>query len=288
MDRLDGQWENFSDRYSLGAERSKAGKRPLPKEIPDLLDLNIPTAKRLLAICDTIFLSQISTLPTKSLEERIEKVANLAQASFDRSGVKLNVNNNLEFQNASQFNFAVYAHFKAYSDILVEQQIAFAPFKRNFEMLVGEKVMTEFLPTFSILKQQEATSRNAFEMALTAVDSLCQLFREQGLVAAYEVDKVDEEKISDWLEDDLSDLTFNVALDGDATLNAQILLQEQGFRLYPNLARYAINSIMSSAVKKKDQQKVSTMDYYFDTDYSSNPDKFEVKQVLVTVSLENP
>ena len=81
-------------------------------------------------------------------------------------------------------------------------------------------------------------------------------------------------------------MEFTVALDGDATLNAQILLQEQGFRLYPNFARYAIKEIMS--FEPQDKQSVTVTDYYFDTDYNSDPDKFDVKQVLLSVQMEQP
>jgi hypothetical protein len=71
-------------------------------------------------------------------------------------------------------------------------------------------------------------------------------------------------------------------LDGDITLQSQILLQEQGFRLYPNFARFAIGYLM-----QQDGQQLSVMDYYFDTDYNSDPDKFEVKEILLNVVLDS-
>jgi hypothetical protein len=77
-------------------------------------------------------------------------------------------------------------------------------------------------------------------------------------------------------------LHFSVALDGDITLQSQILLQEQGFRLYPNFARFAIGYLM-----QQDGQQLSVMDYYFDTDYNSDPDKFEVKEILLNVVLDS-
>ena len=50
MDKVDGQWERFSDKYGLGAERSKQGKRPTPKVIPELLPLDTASAIKLLEI----------------------------------------------------------------------------------------------------------------------------------------------------------------------------------------------------------------------------------------------
>ena len=117
---------------------------------------------------------------------------------------------------------------------------------------------------------------------MNALDSWCRKFQAGGLLGSYEIGGVDDDDVSDWI-DGISELEFNLALDGDATMNSQILLQEQGFRLYPNLVRFSANYIMSQVDR---QQKVSTMDYYFDTDYNSDPDKFEVKEVIVTVSID--
>lgn len=281
MDKLDGMWENFSDKYGLGAERSKAGKRPTPKVIPPILPLDVATAKLILSISDQTF-SSVTGIRLSVMEEQTQKVANLVRISFERSGVKVDANNPLEFSNDSQYNFVVYCHFKAYSDLILEQQIPFAPFRSKFEQQIGQELVTRLLPEYKANSNDSV--KDKFNAAVTAVDTLCRNFCEKGFVAAIEIETVDDDKICDWI-DDISDLEFNISLDGDATLNAQILLQEQGFRLYPNFAKYAINHLMSQV---DGRQKVTTMDYYFDTDYNSDPDKFEVKEVLLTVSIENP
>ena len=54
MDKLDGQWEKFSDEFGLGAERSKRDARPKPKEIPDLLPLNQNVATEILNAADMV------------------------------------------------------------------------------------------------------------------------------------------------------------------------------------------------------------------------------------------
>jgi hypothetical protein len=291
-DQLDGQWERFSDKFGLGAERGKQGSRPKPKVIPDLLPLDVVTARQLLELSDQAFLSVAttgSTIRPAVLQAQLEKVANLVKISFERSGVVINVENPLQFENAQQFNFAVYTHFKAYSDLIVEQKIPFGPFRRKFEQQLGEQLATSLLRPEGYTTTKPSSSGNnrkeeSLQAALKAVDDLCTILRNKGLVALVERSPVDDEQVSDWL-DGFGDLEFTVALDGDSTLNAQILLQEQGFRLYPNFARYAITYLMQQVAS---DQKVSSMDYYFDTDYSSDPDKFEVKEVLLTVQLENP
>lgn len=300
MDKVDGQWERFSDKYGLGAERSKQGKRPTPKVIPELLPLDVASAKQLLEISDTTFIS-LTGISKTVLQEKIEKVAGLTRLSFERAGVVFqqqtennnnNNNNLLDFTNASQLNFVAYAHFKAYSDLFMMLQernppIPFNSFRSTFEQKVGTQVVAMFLPEY---KNGSSHQKETLKQALLAVDTLCTCFRNQGLVASYEIstsldnDDDNDDKISDWI--DYGDLEFTVALDGDATLNAQILLQEQGFRLYPNFARYAIKEIMS--FEPQDKQSVTVTDYYFDTDYNSDPDKFDVKQVLLSVQMEQP
>lgn len=283
MDRADGQWEKFSDKFGLGAERSKAGSRPAPKAIPELRPLDEELAKRILDVSDQTF-SSVTGIPAGAVAERIQKVASTVQVSFRRSGVKIDAGDPLAFSDASQYNFVMYAHFKAYSDLLLEKNISFAPFKKTFETSMGLEMTSLFLRNYATqMKDDKLSSEEKLKLALSALDSLCKKFQENGLLAAYEVTPIDEEKLGDWA-DGISDLEFNLALDGDATLDSQILLQEQGFRLYPNLARFAAGYIMSQVDRR---QKVSTMDYYFDTSYSSDPDLFEVKEVLVSVSLEN-
>ena len=97
----------------------------------------------------------------------------------------------------------------------------------------------------------------------------------------------------------MADLVINVAIDDDITLQSQILLQEQGYRLYPNFNRFIVAELFRQQIEtNNDQQrdsggaisgtthKVSVIDYYFDTNYNSDPDKFEVKEVLLNISIE--
>ncbi|KAL3938284.1 MAG: hypothetical protein SGBAC_006766 [Bacillariaceae sp.] len=283
MDRVDGSWEKFSDKYNLGAARSKTDSRPTSKVIPELLALDTMTAKRILDVCDQAFSSVTSIAPT-TLADRIQKIASTVQISFQRSGVEIDPNSPLAFSNAAQYNFVMYAHFKAYCECILENNIAFPSFRSAFERTLGKELAMLFLPAFtSQINDDKLSIEEKLKVATGALDAWCKRFQDKGLLAAYEVGTIDNDNISDWI-DGISDLQFNLALDGDATMNSQILLQEQGYRLYPNLARFAAAAIMSQVDSR---QKVSTMDYYFDTDYSSDPDKFEVKEVLVTVSIDS-
>lgn len=54
MDKIDGQWEQFSDKFGLGSARSKQDKKPTPKVIPDPLPLDTAIAKRLVKITDQV------------------------------------------------------------------------------------------------------------------------------------------------------------------------------------------------------------------------------------------
>ena len=291
MDQIDGEWEKFSDKYGLGSERSKAGSRPKPKKIPDPKPLDVSLAKQLLEISDQAFCNQ-SGISSSTLANQIEKVANLVKISFERSGLVVNADNALLFETRRQFNFVTYCHFKAYSDLILEQKnIEFGSFRSKFEQQIGQQITSLILPNkYNNNKRPadpnppEDVKKELLENALSAIDELGTIFQDKGLVALVERSSVNDDQIYDWI-DDTSNLEFTVAADLDATLESQMLLQEQGFRLYPSFARYAIAYILNQ-VSPADQ-KISVMDYYFDTDYNSDPDKFEVKEILLSVIMEN-
>eukprot|EP00978_Attheya_sp_CCMP212_P003225 scaffold6614_cov51-Attheya_sp.AAC.5 len=75
------------------------------------------------------------------------------------------------------------------------------------------------------------------------------------LLALTERSELDKDKIQDWSED-LSDLQFSIALDGDVTLHSQILRQEQGFRLYPDFTRFAVTASLRKVLVNLNKQDV--------------------------------
>mmetsp|Transcript_13127 Transcript_13127/g.21378 ORF Transcript_13127/g.21378 Transcript_13127/m.21378 type:complete len:108 (-) Transcript_13127:18-341(-) len=86
-----------------------------------------------------------------------------------------------------------------------------------------------------------------------------------------------------------SDLPYSVALNGDITLNSQLLLQELGYRMYPSFGRWLIQKGVSGCFESGDAVNKITVqmdDYYMDPSYNTNPDLFEVKQVLLNIVIQ--
>lgn len=325
-DKIDGKWEKFSDKYGLGSERSKqVAKRPNDKKIPDPLPLNIDAAQKILDVSDEVFLKLMPSLSPQKLTSSIEKVAKLSMPSFERSGISFSINEGgssdgryeniaaadlMRFQTAPQFNFMCYAHFKAYSELIIEKgnSIDFLNFRTEYERSVGERLIETLQLTdgtnkgFTKQEQQQTNSdlKNQILVALEQTDFLGRRLIELGLIANVDRNSVESNyDLQDFVDDALSDLIITLSVDGDATLQSQMLLQEQGYRLYPNFSRFVVTEFFRNAVQTKaitsssgnsgkedGSHKVSVTDYYFDTNYNSDPDKFEVKQVLLNISIE--
>jgi hypothetical protein len=64
------------------------------------------------------------------------------------------------------------------------------------------------------------------------------------------------------------------------------LLQEQGRRLHQASLQCLMREILQDALRPFAQTVVMD-DYYFDPDYNSDPDQFEVKQVLININVVN-
>ena len=324
-DKIDGQWEKFSDKFGLGSERSKqVGRRPKDKVIPDPLPLNIDAAQKILDVSDEVFLKLMPSLSPQMLTSRIEKIARSAMPSFIRSGVVFAVNKDgngntnfenlgaadfLRFETAPQFNFVVYSHFKAYSELILERgnSINFSNFRTEYERGVGQRLIETLRLVDTTSKesagQERQTNANLKSQLLSALgrtDNLGRRLRELGLVANVDRNNIESnDDLQDFVDDALAELIVTVSVDGDVTLQSQILLQEQGYRLYPNFNRFVVAEFFREAIQTQSTSlpsnvsanddggyKVSVIDYYFDTNYNSDPDKFEVKQVLLNVSIQ--
>jgi hypothetical protein len=288
FDRLDSQWEAFSDRFGLGVNRNKQPTRPVPKNIPELRPLDAQVAMQILQIVDATFCDVSQTSP-KDLARKIDRVQEMVQPAFERSGLVMDADNKNTIQTAPQFNFISYVHYKAYSEILVERNIDFKRFVEKFETRAGRQLVRLFFPndvapSSSILQATASASqkREVLALALESIQSLGQVWVDKGLVAQIDLG-IDRDNIEDWSLDG-SDLDFSIAVDNDSVLSSQILLQEQGWRFYPNYARYAFLSILRMVFQNT--MNISAEDYYLDTDYNSNPDLFQVKEVLINIHIE--
>lgn len=289
MDNLDGKWEKFSDDYGLGAERFKQQPRPKPKEIPDALPLDNEIARTVLLMADEAFIETLGlTGKNIDLPFQVNKVDNLVRKSFERSGLTFT---EVTKWNAQQFNYFCYIHFKAMCDILVENKLPFN--RKDFEMTLGEKLLPLFAPSakalISSLPKQKSNEyqAKAIETGLRITDEIIKNLVAFGFCALAERNAVeqDEGRIADWI-DDLTDIQLSIPLDGDVTLNSQILLQEQGFRIYPNFGRFVITSALQKSLIGM-KQSISSDEYYMDTNYSSDPNLFEVKQVLINIVIDS-
>lgn len=277
MDQMDGQWEELSDRFGLGAQRNQQQQRPKPKQIPPLQPLDSGLAQTIIDTVDAVFVA-VSGIPEKKLKKQVATMGALVLPSFQRSGAS--VLDLATINTAEEFNFQSYAHFKAFADLLVSNNVNFPTFKKKFERQVGERLLGLLYPDYVSIPPSESR-KVKIQQSFAAMDRLARIFIQKGFLAASDRSPIDDETISDWV-DDLTDLSFSVALDGDATLSAQILLQEQGYRLIPSYMRFA-----AAVILDQDGQQATLDEYYMDTDYNSNPDLFDVKEVLLNIVLES-
>jgi hypothetical protein len=215
--------------------------------------------------------------------------------------------NTLVIENGPQFNFAMYVHYKAFTELWLEQFSSknkdFASFQKQFEQQIGRELLLLFCnekPSPSSHCENNKTDQNeqecAFYTALGQIDDLSNRLVAKGFVAQIDRTPFEDDTddtttllldIKDWSQQLLSDVSWSIALDNDITLSSQILLQEQGIRFYPNYIRCMIQSILQQYLEKPFRQRIVTEDYYMDTDYNSDPDKFEVKEVLININMEN-
>jgi len=291
MDRIDGQWEKFSDDYGLGTARFNQGGRPKAKKIPPLKPLSVELANKLFELSDEAFIEKSGVTPNM-LSMQISKVDNSVRKSFERSGIDFSGE-----MSASIFNYNCYIHFKAYCDIIMSMNASMGWNKKGFEKLLGDKILQVLAPSYNIVLKNLAINRSnsklqqkdilvkGLEAGLKLTDEILANLVSNGLVALAERNQIDNEKLADWT-DDLAEIQLSIPLDGDITLNSQVLLQEQGFRVYPDFARFAITSAFQQTLANTDQS-VSSDEYYMDTDYSSDPNQFEVKQVLLNIVIDS-
>jgi hypothetical protein len=163
-------------------------------------------------------------------------------------------------------------------------ETSYRTIKSVFEDRVGQQLTVLLLPDGKSAENKSSTPeerRNSLTTVIERIDRLTTVLVDKGLIARVDLAPLDPDDVDDWSQG-FADLSWSVALDGDITLQSQILLQEQGFRLYPNYARYAIQSVL----QQLDGQAITAEDYYLDTDYNSDPDMFEVKEVLINISIE--
>ena len=288
MDRLDQQAERFSDRFQLGSERSQREQRPRPKDIPPPQPLDTGFATALLQATDRNFCRAAKTGPEQLKRLVLENTEKL-RPSFVRAGMETSAIPNDDFLpprslSAEQFNFEAYVRYKSYLELLSTSRIDFAAFNRSFEEGTAKDIIAILLPEFKVSSNPLSGNekKETLESVLCQVNQLLRMLVEKGLIAQVDPSAIDEEDLLDWSKN-LADISWSIALDGDITLCSQLLLQEQGYRLYPNFANLLVKYTLRQGVASPE---ITVEDYYMDTDYNSDPEKFEVKEVLLNVVIE--
>jgi hypothetical protein len=317
MDQVDAQWEALSDRFHLGSERQKQPGRPMPKRIPPLQPLDATVARQLVNVGDDVFVQQLPRrISLSDVTDQVRMVGTTVAPAFARS---LNMeasdlanavlNDNVSITSGGVFNFVSYCHYKAYSDLWLsrvqQQQQAgssatsstkaeYGTFKRQYETQLGLKILALLVPQPSL--SSSSSSSSSCRATQRTMTDLFDVMVDKGLVASIDVSDPTEENgasgATDCIDADggIGITTFSVALDGDVTLPSQLLLQEQGIRLYPNYARFALQALLLTVVggdgDAATKTDVSIMDYYMDTDYNADPSKFQVKEVLMNVEID--
>ena len=233
---------------------------------------------------------------SKDLINRVDDVKRLVRRSFFPS---------LNYQPTPQneFNYEMYSHFKAFNDILIENKVTFPRFYAEFEEDIGTRMVEKIpsvqssLAVYSSSTVVEDQVQNAFK----AADMTGTILSSNGFISSWERTVNSKEDIEDFIEpytapsgDNFSvtsDLQFTLALMGDVTLNSQLLLQELGYRLYPSFGRWILRQSLLACFPGIDNNRkggvvVNIDDYFMDTAYNSNPDLFQVRQILMNVVLQ--
>eukprot|EP00956_Cyclotella_meneghiniana_P006904 scaffold9320_cov71-Cyclotella_meneghiniana.AAC.19 len=267
-------------------------------------NFNQELANTLLHECDLAFLKSFNAqqhrkpVTSKDLQNRVDDVRILVRRSFFPSP-------NYQPTPQDEFNYEVYSHFKAFNDILIENDdTTFPRFYAEFERDIGTRMVDKIPSIQSSLAVYSSSTDvgDQVQNAFKAADMTGTILLSNGLINSWERAVKSKEDIEDFIEpytaplgDNFSvtsDLQFTLALMGDVTLNSQLLLQELGYRLYPSFGRWILQQSLIACFpgidnnNRKGGVMVNIDDYFMDTAYNSNPDLFQVRQILMNVVLQ--
>lgn len=176
----------------------------------------------------------------------------------------------------------------------MKQNISFPTFQKKFEATIGKSLFHLALKhDLSLSISPPPSMIQNIDSGLKMTDEVATLLQRKGLISSWERSNPSKDEIEDFISpmsyesfSATSDLQYSLALNGDKTLNSQILLQELGYRLYPAFGRWLVREGLLQCFFGVGETVVSIDDYYFDTAYNSNPDLFEVKQVLLNIVIQ--
>lgn len=307
IDKIDGKWERFSDDLHLGKERNKpkvdgefdGETKRFVKSTSDVGAFDETFAFAMLEECDKAFIScfnarqEQSTLTKEKLLSEINNTMRLVRKSFFPSSKETPTKE-------QEYNFECYSHFRVYNEMLVQQKVAFPPFQKQFQSIVGRSILqlAQKSLVLSALNDQ-------LQNAIASTDIVAQFLLSKGIITSWERSIPSDDDVEEFSTSTSSstntfyvssDVKYTLALNGDITLNSQLLLQELGYRLYPSFGRWLLQQCLfqcfpDRGVGEKSSGRgedvtVVIDDYYMDTSYNSNPDLFEVKQVLLNIVIQ--
>ena len=235
----------------------------------------------------------VATISPESLFQKIDDTTKLLRKSFLKASSS-------PTNAQEEFNFNCYIHFRVYNEILVKEKVYFPSFVKDFEASIGKLILkssSKVQPSLLEDPTTKTTLKESLNNALLASDTAATLLQSKGMIDSWERSIPIDDDVEDWTTTSKSsttdnfyvspDLEYSLALNGDVSLNAQLLLQELGYRLYPSFGRWLVREAVLSCFGNEQKVKVNNFDdYYMDTSYNSNPDLFEVKQVLLNIVLE--
>eukprot|EP00985_Skeletonema_marinoi_P026817 scaffold21148_cov157-Skeletonema_marinoi.AAC.1 len=277
IDKLDSKWERFSDDFGLGDKRNQPKRNVIDAGGNERSKKVVQSQSNDGGILlDEVFADNL----LKRCDEMNDTTNLLRKSFFKASSIPANAQ--------EEFNFNCYVHFRVYNEILVREKVFFPSFKNDFEASVGKLILKSTLKEQPSLLQDlasETTLNERLTNALVASDTVATLLQNKGLIDTWERSIPPDDDIEDWTTTSRSttsdnfyvssDLEYSLALNGDVTLNSQLLLQELGYRLYPSFGRWLVHEAVLQCFGSENKVKVNMDDYYMDTSYNSNPDLFE-------------
>lgn len=229
------------------------------------------------------------TISKELLLQKVDQTKTLVRKSFINQSSP-----SISLSPGEEFNFNCYSHFRVYNDILVKENISFPAFQKKFDSTIRKRLFQLALEQdSSLLISSPPKWTEKVISGLQITDEIATLLQWKGIISSWERSNPSNDDIEDFISpmssesfSATSDLQFLLALNGDKTLNSQILLQELGYRLYPSFGRWLVCEGLLRCFVGDGETVVNIDDYYFDTAYNSDPDLFEVKQVLLNIVLQ--
>jgi len=252
-DAIDGKWEQFSDVADPRRLAARGKQKVNPP--PPVVDAEFAAA--LLATVDELA-AKYGTVPAAGLAERRTRVVQRVGATFARSA-------------RGALDLDLYSRWTVFAEALPS-----AAARIKFEAALGPALLD--LVEADVPAAGPKSSGGLAGIA-TVVQAVTGAFATRGYIASARLTGVDEAPLDDVdaeVYDETGRTDLLLALDADAGIKAQILLQEQGVLFTPRLVESAL---VAALARRGLAAKYET--YYLDRFYNPNADKYDPQVALV-------